>query len=60
MWALLIKSRGGVRGSHFFIWPSRVCVAEQGILVLKDLTLKLGVQFHYKRLQQGLFLDRIP
>ena len=33
MWALLIKSRGGVRGSDFFICPSRVCVAEQGIPV---------------------------
>ena len=57
---IIDQNRGGVRGSHFFIWPIRVCVAEQGIPVFKDLTLKLGVQFHYKRVQQRLFFDRIP
>ena len=44
MWALLLKPGG--RGCHSLIWPSWLCVAEQGIPVFKDSSLKQGIQYH--------------
>ena len=41
---IIAQTRG--RGSHSLIWPSRLCVAEQGIPVFKDSSLKQGIQYH--------------
>ena len=44
------------RRGHSLIWPMRVCVAEQG-MVLKVLSLKEGniYNFTIKRLEQSVF-----
>ena len=48
---IIDQTRG--RGSHSLIWPSRLCVAEQGIPVFKDSSLKQGIQYHDLASQTG-------